>query len=36
MDAAATVNGNLERYHKSIKNECIRPKVPLSLSEVRV
>ncbi|MCW7755345.1 IS3 family transposase [Desulfobotulus sp. H1] len=29
-------NGKLERYHKTIKNECIRPKVALSLEEARV
>ena len=28
-------NGKLERYHKTIKNECIRPGVPLSLDEAR-
>lgn len=28
-------NGKLERWHKSIKHECIRPKVPLSLDEAR-
>jgi len=28
-------NGKLERYHKTIKNECIRPKVALSLDESR-
>ena len=26
-------NGKIERFHKSIKSECIRPKVPLSLEE---
>ena len=29
-------NGKLERYHKTIKNECIRPGVPLSLEEARI
>lgn len=29
-------NGKLERFHKTIKHECIRPKVPLSLEEARV
>jgi putative transposase len=29
-------NGKLERWHKTIKHECIRPKVPLSLEEARV
>ena len=28
-------NGKLERYHKTIKSECIRPKVALSLEEAR-
>jgi transposase InsO family protein len=28
-------NGKLERYHKSIKSECIRKKTPLSLDEAR-
>jgi transposase InsO family protein len=28
-------NGKLERYHKTIKTECIRPKVALSLEESR-
>jgi transposase InsO family protein len=28
-------NGKLERYHKTIKGECIRPGVPLSLDEAR-
>ena len=28
-------NGKLERYHKTIKVECIRPQVPLSLEEAR-
>jgi putative transposase len=28
-------NGKLERWHKTIKHECIRPKVPLSLDEAR-
>ena len=28
-------NGKLERYHKTIKSECIRPKVALSLEESR-
>ena len=28
-------NGKLERYHKTIKTECIRPKVVLSLAEAR-
>ena len=28
-------NGKLERFHKTIKHECIRPKVALSLEEAR-
>lgn len=28
-------NGKLERYHKTIKAECIRPRVALSLEEAR-
>ena len=28
-------NGKLERWHRSIKSECIRPGVPLSLEEAR-
>ncbi|BCO09232.1 hypothetical protein GF1_16080 [Desulfolithobacter dissulfuricans] len=28
-------NGKLERYHKTIKTECIRPKVALFLAEAR-
>lgn len=28
-------NGKLERYHKTIKAECIRPKVALSLEDAR-
>ena len=28
-------NGKLERFHKTIKGECIRPKTPLSLDEAR-
>lgn len=28
-------NGKLERFHKTIKSECIRPKVPLSLDDAR-
>jgi len=28
-------NGKLERYHKTLKTECIRPKVALSLEEAR-
>jgi transposase InsO family protein len=28
-------NGKIERWHKSLKVECIRPKVPLSLEDAR-
>jgi len=28
-------NGKLERWHKTVKGECIRPKTPLSLSDAR-
>ena len=28
-------NGKLERWHASLKSECIRPKTPLSLEEAR-
>jgi putative transposase len=28
-------NGKLERWHRSVKGECIRPGVPLSLEEAR-
>ena len=28
-------NGKIERWHKTIKGECIRIKVPLSLDEAR-
>lgn len=28
-------NGKIERWHKSLKSECIRPKTPLSLEEAR-
>lgn len=28
-------NGKLERYHRTIKSECIRPKTPLSLDDAR-
>jgi putative transposase len=28
-------NGKLERYHKTLKGECIRVKVPLSLADAR-
>src|SRR5437870_285951 len=28
-------NGKLERYHKTLKSECIRPGTPLSLDDAR-
>jgi len=28
-------NGKLERFHKTIKGECIRPKMPLCLDDAR-
>jgi transposase InsO family protein len=28
-------NGKLERFHKTIKSECIRPKTPLNLDDAR-
>ena len=28
-------NGKLERWHKSLKSECIHPKTPLDLDEAR-
>jgi hypothetical protein len=28
-------NGKLERWHQSLKRECIRPKSPVSLIEAR-
>ena len=28
-------NGKLERWHKSLKSECIRPKTPLNVEEAR-
>ena len=28
-------NGKLERYHKTLKSECIRPKCPLSLEDAK-
>jgi hypothetical protein len=28
-------NGKLERYHKTLKRECVRPGVPLSLDDAR-
>ena len=28
-------NGKIERWHKSLKNECIRPGTPLSLADAR-
>ncbi len=28
-------NGKIERWHKSLKTECIRPKTPISLADAR-
>lgn len=28
-------NGKIERWHKSLKSECIRPKIPLTLEDAR-
>jgi putative transposase len=28
-------NGKIERWHKSLKGECIRPATPLSLNDAR-
>ena len=28
-------NGKLERHHKTLKSDCIRPKCPLSLEEAK-
>jgi putative transposase len=28
-------NGKIERWHQSLKNECIRPKTPISLDDAR-
>jgi hypothetical protein len=28
-------NGKLERFHKTLKSECIRPQTPLSLEDAR-
>jgi len=28
-------NGKIERWHQSLKKECIRPRTPLSLDEAR-
>jgi putative transposase len=28
-------NGKIERWHKSLKSECIRPGTPLSLEDAR-
>jgi transposase InsO family protein len=32
---AAASNGKIERWHKSLKGECIRPGTPLSLDDAR-
>ncbi len=31
----AQANGKIERWHKSLKSECIRPGTPLSLEDAR-
>ena len=31
----ARANGKIERWHKSLKSECIRPGTPLSLEDAR-
>jgi putative transposase len=31
----AQANGKIERWHKSLKGECIRPGTPLSLEDAR-
>jgi hypothetical protein len=31
----SAVDGKLERWHKSLKSECIRPGTPLSLDDAR-
>jgi len=28
-------NGKLERWHRTLKSDCIRPKTPLSLEDAR-
>ena len=28
-------NGKIERWHKTLKSECIRPQTPLSLEEAK-
>jgi putative transposase len=33
MQLTAQANGKLERWNRSIKSECIRPGVPLSLED---
>src|SRR5947199_9038002 len=34
-DQRRTKNGKTERWHKSLKGECIRPGTPLSLDDAR-
>ncbi len=29
------MNGKIERWYKSLKSECIRPRTPLSLEDAR-
>ena len=35
LDGYPQSNGKLERYHRTIKSECIRPQTPLSLEDAR-
>ena len=35
MQATTSSNGKLERWHKTLKGDCIRVKVPLSLDDAR-
>ena len=35
MQLTTLTNGKLERYHRTIKVECIRPGTPLSLEDAR-
>ena len=35
MQPTARANGKLERYHRTIKHDCVRQKTPLTLAEAR-
>ena len=35
LDVSKQSNGKIERWHKSLKGECIRPGTPLSLDDAR-